>query len=72
MVLKKRNRVIQHNDPYLRSSDLVTIIFVFNKSYKRNICIHMFKSVDTVLCPVISWATTVQRVRMIPESSNES
>ena len=32
----------------------------------------MFKSVDTVQCPVISWATTVQRVRMIPGSSNES
>ena len=32
----------------------------------------MFKSGDTVLCPLVSWSTTFRRVRMIPESSNES
>ena len=67
VVLKKRNRVIQHNDPDLRSSDLVTIFFVFKKNDKHNKCIHWFKSGDTVLCLVISWATTFQRVYKIPE-----
>ena len=66
MIFKKGNRVIQHNDPDLRSLDLVRIIFVFQNNDKRNICIHIFKSGD------ISWATTVQIVRMIPESSNKS
>ena len=55
VVFKKGNRVIHHNDPYLRSSDLVRIIFVFQNNDKRNICIHMFKSGYTFLCPVISW-----------------
>ena len=32
----------------------------------------MVKLGDTVLCPLISWSTTFQRVRMIPESSYES
>ena len=72
MVFKKGNRLIQHNDPDLRSSYLVRIICVIQKNDKRNIIIHMFMSGDIVLCPVISWETTVQRVRMIPESSNES
>ena len=69
MVFKKGNRVIKHNDPDLQSSDLVKIIFVFQNNDKRNIFIHMFNSDDTVLSPVISWETTVQRVRMIHESS---
>ena len=72
MIFKKGNRVIQHNDPYLRSSYLVTIIFVFQKNDKCNICIHIFKSGDTDLCPLISRATKFQRVNIVPKSSNES
>ena len=72
MVIKKGNIVIQHNDPDMLSSDLVRIILFLQKNEKRNKCIHMFKSGDTVLCSVISWETTVQRVRIMPESSNES
>ena len=53
VVFKKFNRVIHHNDPDLRSSDLVRIAFVFQNNDKRNICIHMFKSGDTDLCPLI-------------------
>ena len=49
VVFKKGNRVIQHNDPDLRSSGLVRIIFVFQKNDKRNICIYMFNSDGTVL-----------------------
>ena len=72
MVFKKGNRVIHHNEPDMRFSDLVRIIFVFQKNDKRNICIHMFKSGATVLCQMVLWETTVQIVRMIPESSNKS
>ena len=72
VIFKKGNRVIHHNDPDLRSSDLVRIIFVLRNNDKCSICIHMFKSGDTDLCPLISRATTVQRVHMVPESSNES
>ena len=72
VVFKKGNRLIQQNNPDLWSSDLVRIIFVLRNNDKWNICIHIYKSGDIDLCPVISWVTKVQIVHIIPESSNES
>ena len=68
VVFKKVNRVIHHNDPDLRSSDLVRIIFVLRNNDMWNICIYIFKSGDIDLCPVISWLTKFQIVHIIPES----
>jgi hypothetical protein len=65
ITFKKGNKIIDHSDPELSSSDLVRIRFVFQKNDKRDVCIHMFRSGDKELCPVIAWAHTIQRVRKI-------
>ena len=72
VTFKKGNRMMMHSDPKLRLSDLVRIRFVFQKNDRRDVCIHMFKSGDPILCPVVAWAQTVQRVRSIPGSSDDS
>ena len=69
---KKGNSVVNHDHPNLHSSDLVRITFKFQKNDKRDVSIHMFRSGDKTLCPVIAWATTVKRVRAIQEASNDS
>ena len=72
VLFKKNNRISKHDDPNLHTSDLVQIKFCFQKNDKRDVCIHMFRSGDSLLCPVIAWAKTVQRVRKIPESNDDS
>ena len=69
---KKNSRLINHADSKLDESDLVRIQFEYQKNDKRDVSIHMFKSGDKVLCPIIAWARTVQRVRKIPNSSDNS
>ena len=72
LVFKKGNRILNHNDPNLDKADLVRVRFVFQKNDKRDVQVHMFRSGDDLLCPVIAWAKTVQRVRKIPSSSDNS
>ena len=72
IVFKKDNRVLSHADSDLHSANLVRIRFVFQKNNRRDVQIHMFRSGDDLLCPVLAWATTVKRVRKIPGSDNES
>jgi hypothetical protein len=72
IIFKKGNSIINHSDPLLQSSDLVRIKFVFQKNDKRDVCIHMFRSGDTTLCLVIAWANTVQRIRKIPSTTDDS
>jgi hypothetical protein len=62
ITFKKGNRVLKHDNPDIKSADLVRIRFCYQKNDKRDVCIHMFKSGDPILCPVIAWATTVLRV----------
>ena len=72
ILFKKENRIVNHDDSSLHTSDLVRIQFRFQKNDRRDVCIHMFRSGDKLLCPVIAWAKTVQRVRQIPSSSDDS
>jgi hypothetical protein len=72
VTFKKGNSIINHLDPLIFSADLVRVKFVFQKNDKRDVCIHMFRSGDSILCPVIAWAHTVSRVRNIPTSSDDS
>ena len=69
IVFKKGSRILKHSSKSLGTADLVQIRFEFQKNDKRDIIIHMFKSGDTVLCPVKAWAHTVHRVRAINNSS---
>ena len=72
IIFKKDNKILKHDDIHLTTADLVQIKFVFQKNDKRDVCIHMFRSGDKILCPVVAWATTVRRVRAIPRSVDES
>ena len=63
IVFKKKNSVLDHDNPYLGSADLVQIQFCVQKNDKQDVCIHMFNSGDSILCPVEAWTNTVQRVR---------
>ena len=47
------------------------IIFEFQKNDKRDIQIHMFRTSDDVLNPVIAWATTVKRIWGYPNVSDD-
>jgi hypothetical protein len=72
VIFKKDNILVHHSDINLQHADLVRIKFSFQKNDKRDVCIHMFKSGDQILCPVIAWARTIQRVRKIPNSTDDS
>ena len=72
ITLKKNNRVLNHTDERLLQADIVQIEFEFQKNDKRNVKVHMFRSGDNLLCPVIAWAMIVQRVHNIAGSSEDS
>jgi hypothetical protein len=69
---KKGNRLLQHSNPDIVSADLVRIRFTYQKNDKRDVCIHMFRSQDPILCPVVAWANTVMRVLKIPSADKNS
>ena len=72
ITFKKGPSIVNHSDPNLHNSDLVRIRFEYQKNDRRDVYIHMFKSDDPILCPVIAWATTVQRVQIIPLTTETS
>ena len=72
ITFKKGHSTIDHSHPELHKSDMVRIRFEYQKNDRRDVYIHMFKSGDEKLCPVIAWAYTVKRVRAIPGSNDES
>ena len=72
IIFKKQGSTIPHSSPQLDSADIVMIIFEFQKNDKRDIQIHMFRTSDNVLNPVIAWATTVRRVWTYPNVSEDS
>jgi hypothetical protein len=72
ITFKKDNRVVSHNSPDLAKSNLVRVRFCYQKNDRRDVCIHMFRSGDPILCPVTAWAETVQRVHKIPGAGPNS
>eukprot|EP00978_Attheya_sp_CCMP212_P014756 scaffold37761_cov49-Attheya_sp.AAC.5 len=69
----RRHKELSHNDPRLASSaDSVTITFEYQKNDERNDSVTMHRTGDMVFCPVISWATIVQRVLSYPGTDEES
>lgn len=59
IVFNKKGKTITHKDPSLTSSDVVLVIFEFQKDDKRDIQVHMFHMDNKILNPVIVLATTV-------------
>ena len=72
ITFKKGTRTIPHSDPDLHTCDLVRVHFRYQKNDRRYVYIHMFRSGDDILCPVIAWANTVKRVRAIPSANDDS
>ena len=46
--------------------------FLLLENDKCDVCIHIFKSGDPILCPVKVWAHTVQRILQIPGANENS
>ena len=57
----------------LHHAELVIITFEFQKNKSRNKSVHMYRTNDKVLNPVIAWASTIQRLfQTIPTVSGET
>ena len=72
VIFKKGRKVLFHDNPDLENADLVQITFEYQKNDKRDVKIHMFKSGDKLLCPVIAWATTIRRLRNISSATDNT
>ena len=52
----------------LTDTDVVAITFEFQKNIKRDKTVHIFRTDDGIMCPVVAWASTVKRlVNTIPQ-----
>jgi hypothetical protein len=72
ILFKKQGKILPHSSTDLHTADLVRITFEYQKNDKRDVSIHMFSTNDDVLNPVTAWASTVYRVRQIPEATDET
>jgi hypothetical protein len=69
IIFKKQGITVPHSSHQLELADIVMIVFEFQKNDKRDVQIHMFKTSDDVLNPVIAWAKTVKRVWSYPNAT---
>ena len=74
LTFKKNNRILHHSSTLeiLMSADLIIVLFEFQKNDWRNHSVHMFRTDDPLLCPVIAGAITVKRVLSIPGATPDS
>jgi len=68
----KNYQLINHNDPELQNADIVSITFRSQKNNEKNQTISMHRSKDSVICPVVTWASIVSRIRSYKNSSDTS
>ncbi len=60
---------LRHNDPNLKKATTVSLTFESQKREIQHETITQHKSSDKTLCPVIIWASIVQRILSYPKSS---
>ena len=72
IIFKKDGRTLKHDNDKLEDSDIVMIIFEFQMNDKRDIQVHMFRTSDKSLNPVIAWARTIKRVWSYPGTTEDS
>ena len=58
----KNKKVLSLKSKKLHTADLVKIVFEFQKNDKRNQSVHMYKTDDKVLNPVLAWGKTINRL----------
>ena len=71
IIFRKDGITIPHSSEQLEQSDIVMIIFEYQKNDKRDVQIHMFRTSDEVLNPVVAWAKTVKRVWSYPGATDD-
>ena len=71
-VFRRDGKTIAHDDPNLTESNIVIVTFEFQKNDKRDVSIHMFRTNDPVLNPVVAWASAVQRIRSYPGATEHT
>ena len=69
---KKQGGVTPHSSPLLMEADMVVITFEYQKNDHRDVQVHMFRTDDPVLNPVVAWAKTVQRVWSYPGTTEDT
>ena len=70
---KKHSKVLCHSSSGLITAYMVIITFEFQKNKMWNKSVHMYKTEDMTLNPVIAWGTTVQRIlKTTPDGSGDT
>ena len=73
IIFKKKGRVVKHDSDDLLNSEMVMITFEFQKNNVRNKSVHMFRTGDALLCPVVAWATIIRKILMtVPLASGHT
>jgi hypothetical protein len=68
----KGNTLIPHSSPFLSSAECVSITFELQKRDAKDDTITQHHSDDKLLCPVIVWASIVQRIRSYKTSNSST
>jgi hypothetical protein len=68
----RNSKVINHYDKELPHADIVSITFRSQKNGDKNQTISMHRSSDSSICPIIVWASIVQRIRSYSHSSDST
>jgi hypothetical protein len=68
----KNKTLLQHNDPAIASSDIISITFMSQKNKEKHQTISMHRSGHPFLCPVHAWASIVSRIRSHPGANDAS
>jgi hypothetical protein len=66
------NRAMALNNPDLLLATAISITFEFKKTDVRNKTVHQHATFLLVLCPILQWATIVQRVLAYPDCVHDS
>jgi hypothetical protein len=53
-----------HDHPELDTADAVTVTFEWQKNDERDVTISMFRTHDSLLCPVRAWSAIIRRLRI--------
>jgi hypothetical protein len=65
-------RLLPHSNPLLHLAECVSITFELQKKDSKNDVITQFRSEDSLLCPVKTWAKIIRRIASYPSSSKET
>ena len=61
VIFKKEGMTMAQGRNEITDANMVAITFEYQKNDKKNKAVHMFKTGDNIMCPVIAWATNIRR-----------